>query len=164
MTESTDGLFSFLDDDALVIPGVKSREHPDGKSYTIPSPDADTGARFAALAEIAMKVHRGVDVSESDLRRLRMDDDEEREFMEQVLGDALAELKADGVSWRRLQMLTQYAYIYFAYGPEQAAAASQNGLISSGKATAPNRAARRATGGGQSARQDSTASRRRRRR
>lgn len=142
-----DELFSFLEDDGLTIPGVISREHPEGRDYVIPSPDGETGARLTALGELGIKVNKGVEVKERDVRRLQMDDAEEREFMEQVLGSAFKEMMDDGVSWVRMQRINQYAFTHFAISDEAARAAALKGAFSgTGKAPALNRQERRAQG------------------
>lgn len=140
---NTDDLFNFLDEDGIVIPNIKSTKYPKGKTYTIPSPDVDTGIRLTGLAEIANKLNRKVEVSPRDVARLKLSDEEEREFSQQVLGSAYEELLADGVSWVRVQRLTQYAFTYFAFSPEAAEKAAREGTFS-GKAPARNRATRRA--------------------
>lgn len=144
MSADLTDLFTFLEDDGIEVPGLKSTTYPEGKTYTIPSPDAETGARLTALAELAAKVNKGIEVAERDVARLRLNDEEEREFAAQVLGSALVEMQADGVSWVRIQRLTQYAFTAFAVGRDAADKAAADGAFS-GKAQArPNRAARRA--------------------
>lgn len=160
-SETLDRFNDFLEDDALEIPGVKSRKYPEGKTYFIPSPDAETGMRLSALAEIAVKVNKAIDVNERDVRRLHLDDTEEREFAQQVLGPVYEELIEDGVSWVRLQRITQYAYVHFAFSPEAAREAADRGVFA-GKAPARNRAERRAkpkTGAAPKAPRASTGSR-----
>lgn len=138
-----DDFYDFLEDDALEIPNIKSRAHPEGKTYNIPSPDAETGMRLSALAEIAVKVNKSIDVNARDVKRLQLDDTEEREFAQQVLGPVYEELIEDGVSWVRLQRITQYAYVHFAFSPEAAREAAERGVFA-GKAQARTRAERRA--------------------
>lgn len=151
MTDEPNGtglgdLFSFLDDDALTIPRpIPSKRHPEGKVYTIPAPDAETGMRLTALADVAAKQERGLKITEADAAKLVMNDDEEREFAVQVMGDTYHEMVADGVSWPRIQKIVQYAYIYFAMGQDVAEKAAREGILNGGKARIPtNRAARRA--------------------
>lgn len=162
MSTELDDLFNFLDDDTLTIPGIRSREFPDGKAYSIPSPDAETGMRLSVLAEIGTKIKQGVQVSDRDKMRLHFDDDEERDFAQQVLGPVYEEMLADGVSWVRIQRVTQYAYVHFAFSPEAAQEAARRGVFA-GKAPARgNRAQRRAdkpTGKAPKAPRDSTATR-----
>lgn len=141
-----DDVFSFLDDDALTIPRpIPSTKYPGGKIYTIPAPDALTGIRLTALADIAAKQQRGVRITDADAARLRMDDEEEREFAVQVMGPTYHEMISDGVSWPRIQKVMQYAYIHFAMGEDVAKRAAQDGLLGGGKVRVPaNRAQRRA--------------------
>jgi hypothetical protein len=119
-------LSSFLDDDAIDV-------EIDGKTYRVESPDAKTGLFLAGLANVGVKAASGGDVAAADVEKLDLDDDEERDFMEMVLGDTFAELIADGVSWMKIQRLSRYCFIHFAVGEEAA-----------DEAPAPNRAARRA--------------------
>lgn len=134
-------LSTYLDDDSVTIPGIPSKAHPDGRDYTITSPDAKTGMRLAAMADLGIKAHAGT-VSEADVAALQLDDDEERDLYRMVLGDTLDELVADGVSWARIQKLGRYLFVHYSMGEEAAAEAVNR----SGGATAPaNRAARRAT-------------------
>lgn len=137
-------LESFLNDDALVTPPIKSAKFPDGKVYRIPSPDAETGLRLTGLANIAAKAAQNMTVQNSDVAKLKMDDDEERDFMAQVMGPVRDEMIADGVSWVTIQRMNQYAFAYFAVSPQAAERGVESGAFA-GKAPAPaNRAERRA--------------------
>lgn len=138
-----DAVFDFLEDDGLTIPRVKSKAHPEGRDYVIPSPDVETGIRLTALGEIANKVNQGVEVSPRDIKRLHFDDEQEHEFAEQVLGPVYQQMIDDGVSWVRVQKITQYAFTHFAFGADAAKHAAAEGIFS-GKARARNRQERRA--------------------
>lgn len=140
-------LGEWLNDDGFDTPPIRSREHPDGKVYRIPSPDAETGIRLAALAEIGRKVATKRDVDQRDLERLRLDDREERDFAQQVLGSAFDTMTADGVPWTTMQRLTRYAYVYFTIGEEAADNALRSGVFA-GKSEAPNRRMRRSAARG----------------
>lgn len=129
-------LSSFLDDDAIDVP-------IDGKTYRVESPDAKTGLFLAGLANVGVKAASGGDVDQADVEKLDLDDDEERDFMQMVLGDTLAELVNDGVKWTKIQRLARYCFIHFAVGEEAADEALKSGALT-GEAPAPNRAARRA--------------------
>ena len=146
--EGVDSLWSFLEDDSIRIPvPIRSREYPDGKFYTVPSPDGETGLRLTALADIARKQQQGVKVSERDVARLRLNDEQEREFAQEVMGTCYEEMMADGVPWVTIQKVMNYSYIYFAMGKDVADKAAQEGLFSGGKARTPmNLAERRASG------------------
>lgn len=146
--EGLDSLWSFLDDDSIRIPmPIKSHAYPEGKLYVVPSPDAETGMRLTALADVARKQQQGVKVSERDAARLHISDDEEREFAQQVMGSCYDEMVRDGVSWVIIQRVMNYAYIYFSMGKDTADKAAREGLFTGGKVRVPmNRADRRASG------------------
>ncbi len=117
-----------------------------GKVYRVESVDAKTGMRLTALADISRNLQRGAAVSPADVAKLNMDDDQEREFSEQVMGATYHEVIADGVDWPIIQKMVQYTYMYFAMGTDVANKAAREGLFTGGKAMAPalNRAERRA--------------------
>lgn len=151
MTTDLSNFLDFMDDsvdaDGFSSPPMPSAAYPDGHSYHIPSPDAEVGMRLNALADITLKQKRGLEVSEADIARLRLDGADEREFMAQVLTeDILEQMIADGVKWEHMRRLATYGFTYFAISPDAANEAAEAGLFS-GKALAPtgNRAARRAT-------------------
>jgi len=146
--EGTDALWSFLDDDSIRIPvPIPSARYPQGKHYTVPSPDGETGLRLTALADIARKRNQGVAVSERDVARLHLDDAAEREFAQQVMGECYDEMMNDGVKWVTIQKVMNYSYIYFSMGKDVADKAAREGLFSGGKVRVPmNRAERRASG------------------
>jgi hypothetical protein len=130
-------LGAFLDDDGLDIP-------IGGKTYRVSSPDGETGLRLAALANLSVSVADETQVSERDRDRLRLSDQEEHDFLRDVLGSTLDELLADGVSWVRIQRLGRYCFLYFTLGEDVADDAAN----SVGEAPAPNRAQRRAASRG----------------
>lgn len=161
MSNNLGNFLDYLEDDTLTIPGIPSTQHPNGKTYTIPSPDAKLGARLAAVGDIAVKVGMGIEVGDREKERLQLDDDQELDLMQQLLGDTRQEMIDDGVTWTHLRGIMKYAFIYYALGPEQADNAARNGVLS-GKAPAPaNRVERRQGPKTPQARQDSGASRNR---
>ena len=125
--------------------------------YTVPAPDAETGLKYSALSNIAVKASKGQEVSEDELRALRLDDAEEREFVVQILTqEVVDQMRKDGLPWPALTRTAQYAFTHFAVSPDAAAKAMAAGAFS-GKAQAPtNRATRRSAA--KSARPASTAS------
>lgn len=143
-------MLDFMEDEGgFKSPPMPSTKHPEGKRYHVASPDALTGMRLNALADIMVKKEMSVEISELDVRRLRLDDDDEVEFVRQVLGaaradgsNALDEMLADGCKWEHIKRMGQYAFTFFGVSKEAADEAVKNGLLS-GKLTAPNRAARR---------------------
>ena len=147
-------LSEFLTENDLVIQGLGPRD------YSIPAPDAETGLRYNALSNIAIKASKGEHVQESELAALKLDDDEERSFVEQMLGgEVLTQMTEDRLPWPAIVRTAQYAFTHFAVSPDAASKAMAAGAFS-GKAPAPtNRATRRAAGA-KSARPASTASKR----
>lgn len=161
-------LTEFLEDDGLHIPGVKSTKYPNGQTYLIPSPNIEDGLRIQAFAEFSGKIaaaerrkaETGDDTSpgitSAEVERLAGAED--GDFQTLVLGAAYAQMREDGVSWRTIQRLTQYAFAVFAFGEDQAdkMVADQ---VAAGKAVAPtNRAARRGSKTTGTTRKSATAS------
>lgn len=147
MSTTLTDFLDFMEDDGFDTPPIPSAKFPapEGKIYHVPSPDAETGLRLSALADLSMKISKGIEVAESDLKRLRLDDREELEFTTQVLGAPLVdEMLADGVKWEHLKRLTMFAFTYFSVSPDAANKAAQAGMFNP-KAQAPNRETRRST-------------------
>lgn len=138
-------LESFLNDDGFDTPKIKSKKFPEGKVYHVSSPDAETGLRLEALANMAAVAAVGGPVSGERVNSLVMNDGEERSFMQQVLGATYQEMLDDGVPWVTMQRLNQYAFAYFAVSPQAANKGVEQGIFA-GKAQGPegNRAERRA--------------------
>lgn len=134
-------LGDYLSDDSIRIP-LKTPKRPEGKIYTIPSPDVDTGIWLTALAQMGSRIAAGdKTITEADVEKIKMEGPEEESFVKIVLGEAYQEMKDDGVKWVQLQRLAQYAFAYFSMGPEAAQKGVESGAFS-GKAPA-NRAQRR---------------------
>lgn len=129
-------------DDGLDYPGVPSREHPGGKTYHVPAPEAIEGLRMTALAQIGTRAAAGIPVTTEDLASLQLNDGEEHDFYTRVLtAPVLEEMKADGVKWPMVTLIAQDAYLNFAMSPDAADAV----LAGLGKPQArTNRATRRA--------------------
>jgi len=150
-------LADFLDDDALEIE-LASAKHPGGKVYTIPSPDATTGIFLTAMANLGIRAAKGdKDLTEADVKSLKLNDAEEKDLVEVVLGTAYQELIDDGISWEKIRRLSQYAFAYYAMGPQAAVKGVESGAFT-GKAPEKNRAARRSSTRATSGRPASAAS------
>lgn len=132
-------LSEFLTENELVIQGLGPRD------YSIPAPDAETGLKYTALANVAKAVARGDEVRDNDVQALKLDDEEEREFVQVILGDeVMGQMVEDNLPWPAITRTAQYAFTHFAVSPEAARKAFEAGAFS-GKAQTPlNRAARRA--------------------
>lgn len=128
----------WFDDDELRLPPIKSTKHPNGKRYTVASPDYETGATLQKLANIAQRLSNGIEVPPEEANKLKFDDDQEGDLAKMLLGATLDEMKADGVGWGPIRRATQFAFTYYAISPEAAE------RLASPKAPAPtNRAAKR---------------------
>lgn len=160
--DSTDDLWAFVDEagEALTIPKlIPSRRYPEGRQYTVDSPDALDGLRLSGIAEILAKRAKGIPVSERDMARLQIGDEQkQREWSQQVLGDTFEQMMADGVKWRVIQAVTNYAFFYFGMNPQAAEDAARNGLLSGNTPPPANRAERRGAKGASSGRQGSPGS------
>jgi hypothetical protein len=169
-------LMEFLEDDGFDTPPLPSPNHPDkdaeGKVvYHVPSPDGETGLKLQALADLAAKQaaarkqrENGEEVTalitEQDVKRLQMDDGEERDFLAMVLGTAYREMLEGGVSFQRIKRLGQYAFAVFTVGEQAANEAAMAGAFS-GKAQAPANRQERRAGRGQTTGRASTGTRKR---
>jgi hypothetical protein len=132
--------------DGFDSPPMPSPAHPEGKQYRVPSPDAKIGLRLNALADMTLKQSRGLDISETDVKRLRLDDKDEHEFLAQVLSQSLLDqMVEDGVKWEHLRRLAMYGFVYFAVSREAADQAAENGLFAGKALASTNRATRRGT-------------------
>lgn len=151
-------LGDYLEDDRIALENIKSSAYPEGKTYYIESPDAKTGLRLAALGNVIIRAGNNLEIDKRDTDRLKLDDNEERELMDDLMGEVKDEMLEDGVKWVTLRGVTQYLFIYFAIGKERADAAAANGILS-GKAQEPvNRAERRSKQKTRSGRPASTGS------
>jgi len=85
-------------DPVLTYPGIKSEAHPDGHTYTVQWPGRKTGLRLTALAALGRRAAAGEELTEDELAKLQVGDDQEPDFERTVLGSTLDELTADDVS------------------------------------------------------------------
>ncbi|MEU1880836.1 hypothetical protein ABZ470_26315 [Streptosporangium sp. NPDC020072] len=116
-----------------------------GKTYVIPAPDAEVGLLCQRLMHASLAVEQGEEVDDPQLNELAavvLDDDEERDLYQRILGPVWDELRADRVTWPRIQHVGATALVWVAAGKE--AAAKIWGSGGAGEAPAPNRATRRA--------------------
>jgi hypothetical protein len=120
-------LLAFLDE-GHEYPGVKSKRHPDGKTYRVPPPDAKTGLWLTSLAELGAASVAGGKLSAEDLASLSIDDDDEPQFYARVLGGAYAEMMDDGVSFVALQAIGQHAFLTFTMSQDVADAQMRSAL------------------------------------
>src|SRR5690242_9491059 len=123
--------FSGTLDTGIDWPSVPSKKHPDGKAYRVESLDAADGLTFAAAQYAAA----GGQIDATSVSRIRLNDDDERDFYARILGcsencrklrkngtkgkacgsthDAMVD---DGVPWPWFEMIAQHAFFYFFVG------------------------------------------------
>ncbi len=118
-------LSEFLDDADLTIT-------LGARAYTVPSPDAETGLRLTGMANIAVRVKSGAVVTAEELASIRVDDDDERQFVAVVLGPALDAMIADRIPWTVISRAAQYAFVYFSLGRQAAEQALERGVFKGG--------------------------------
>ncbi|MEU6342224.1 hypothetical protein ABZ883_14930 [Streptomyces sp. NPDC046977] len=121
-----------LFDDSLELP-------VGGKTYRIPSPSAEDGLKVQKIANLAVRLMAGGEVSE-DTELL--DDDGELDLIKLCLGPVYDELTADGVSWAWVRHLGMTSMLWITQGIDTA----RNYWKAGGDPSqmAPNREARRA--------------------
>lgn len=137
-------LQAYLEDDKLVLQGVCSTKHPNGKSYINPSPSARTVLLLKQIMQSMDPVNRR-EVSAADIAAfaaLTTDEDGQPvDIAEKVMGATRREMVDDGVSGDRLERIESVVLTYYAFGSEVARAV----VAGPGESPArPNRTARRA--------------------
>lgn len=104
-----------------------------GKVYRVPATDATTGLWLTSITNITarrMSVPEGEeppDLTDTEIASLQLDDDEEFDFMQRLLGPAMAEMQADGVDWEKIKLAGQTATIRAMSGDEAAETFWNNG-------------------------------------
>lgn len=107
---------SFTDLDEFFDPTLKLPIG--GKTYVVPSPDAKTGLWAQGMMTAAVQIRAGE--TPDGLEALVLDDDEERDLYERLLGDAYAEMVADGVKWHKIKHAGTTALWWVVYGKDVA--------------------------------------------
>lgn len=79
----------------------------DGTVYQIPSPDAETGIYLTNLKLLVEKVAAGGDVSDEERALLNLDDKEEVDFYQRVLGPAYDQMIQGGVDYDTFRLASQ---------------------------------------------------------
>lgn len=125
-----------------------------GKSYTVPPVDAETGLRLQRLAEVAAQVAHAAESGEV-LDEIALDDEQEVDLYRDALGPAYDEMVADRVPWPMLKLAGVTAWLDAAVNRETAEAYWNAGGSPDPEALAGNRASRRAA---RSTRQPASAS------
>lgn len=107
-------------DGTLTYRGVRSKAHPDGRTYVVPEPDARTGLWLAGMGDAALMSSSGVEVTAQDMAKLKLDDNEEASLYQVILGPVYDEMITDGVSWSKLKGIASDAFLFHAVSPELA--------------------------------------------
>lgn len=104
-----------------------------GKTYVIEPCDAETGLMCQRLLGLAAKAVGGTEVTDEDAKKVQLDDDDERDLYQRLLGNVWDEMFSDGLPWRVIQKAGTTALLWTVYGDEQA----ESYWNGSGKAKAP---------------------------
>ncbi len=98
-----------------------------GKVYRIEPVDADTGLFLQATTAFAATIQGGGTVLPADVEQLRLDEDDPRDIMHRLLGDTLDEMKADGLDFEVIKLVTQTALIWVVQDADTAETFWNNG-------------------------------------
>lgn len=132
----------YLEDGAIVLEGIRSTEHPKGRSYRFESPSFEVGLWLKNLIEFgqraSLRAAIGVAPKPDEFAELILDDNEEIDTYRRVMGDTFDELRADDVPWQSVQGI--FTLLLKKWGNSQPIEVTLN----EGKAAAPNRETRRA--------------------
>lgn len=92
-----------------------------GKVYRIESPTAEVGLYVQRLMEAAAWINDG-QLPPGEAPKLKLDDNEEVNLYETVMGAAMAEMQTDGVPWAKIMLAAQTAFIWIGAGDAAAEA------------------------------------------
>lgn len=91
-----------------------------GKTYVVESVDAKTGIWCQRLFTTGAQAASGLAVTEADVAQLELDDEQERELYEKVLGAAYDEMIVDAVPWEFLKHAGITAFMWVAVSRDAA--------------------------------------------
>ena len=109
---------SFRDLDEFLDPTLKLPIR--GKTYVVQSVDAKTGLWCQRMMHVAVTAVAGLSMSEADAASLDLDDHQELDLYQRVLGDAYDEMVADGLPWEWIKHAGTTAFMWAAGNREQA--------------------------------------------
>lgn len=102
-----------------------------GKVYRIPGPNAETGLYCQRLlqtgAELARRQAAGESVEGLDTTGLNLGDNDEHDLFRRIMGPAMDEMIADGLSWPLIQVAGNTTAIWIGAGAEMAEQYWENG-------------------------------------
>lgn len=156
-------------------PNVPCKAEPKLKTYRVQSPDAKTGLWLTGMGQLGARAGVGLPISAADALSLKLEDDEERNFYQMVLGcesncgeqqedgtvydcasSTYHQMMDDEVPWAWIEKIAQDSFLFFAFNEQYADQRLQEGLGKAPTTTVPNRAERRA--GAKAGRKSSPAS------
>jgi hypothetical protein len=83
-----------------------------GKKYRVDAVDAETGIYCQHVVELGAQLRMGAELTEADVAKLKLNDDQEQDFHRRVLGDAYDEMVADGIPWEYLKRASRTAFMW----------------------------------------------------
>lgn len=116
-----------------------------GKVYVIASPDHKVGLYVQRIVEAVAIIEDG-GMPTGEAPKLVLDDGEEVDLYESILGPTFQQMKDDGVPWAKQKMVANTAFIWVAMGDEAAKAFWESGGDPKAASRMGNRSQRRATG------------------
>lgn len=91
-----------------------------GKSYVIPSPDAELGLRCQVIADISRKASIGMPVTDAERAMMTVSDDQEESWFARTMGPAYEEMLTDGVDWVKIRHAAGTVFIWITQGQSSA--------------------------------------------
>ena len=92
----------------------------DGKTYVIAPPDIPTGRYITKVMSVGMQAANGHMPSDKTVGSLKLNDDEEADLYERILGDVADEMVADGVDFNSYALAGQAMMIWVVADKEKA--------------------------------------------
>ena len=92
-----------------------------GKTYSVPSPNIAVGLRAQATVAIAVKVKAGGSVTPEDVAALKLDDEQELEFTQSMLGPVFTEMQADDIPWEYVRHAAKTVFMWLISDRDEAA-------------------------------------------
>lgn len=91
-----------------------------GKTYVIPPPDIPTGRYITKVMSIGMQATEGHMPSDAAVKSIKLDDDEEADLYQRILGPVADKMVADGVSFNDYALAGQTMMIWVVSDAEKA--------------------------------------------
>lgn len=139
-------LQTFLEDDQLVLQGVCSETHPNGKAYTIASPSAKTVLQLKRTMQL-WDADGERELTKEDVEALTALTTDEGgqpvDIVARIMGPAYQQMIDDGVSGSRMEKIANIVLTYYGRNSHLA----RKLVEATGESAArPNRTTRRAAG------------------